>query len=83
VFLLLFTYWPLVVSVVGSFQRFGRGGTAPRWVGWQNYWDLWNDALFHQVLVNTGIYALIAGPVAVARCWTHAQLGRPFARSGA
>ena len=66
VFLLLFTYWPLVVSVVGSFQRFGRGGTAPRWVGWQNYWDLWNDALFHQVLVNTGIYALIAGPVAVA-----------------
>lgn len=65
-FLLLFTYWPLVVSVVGSFQRFGRGGTAPRWVGWQNYWDLWNDALFHQVLVNTGIYALIAGPVAVA-----------------
>jgi len=66
VFLLLFTYWPLVVSVMGSFQRFGRGGTAPRWVGWQNYWDLWNDALFHQVLVNTGIYALIAGPVAVA-----------------
>src|SRR4029078_7195848 len=66
VFLLLFTYWPLAVSVMGSFQRFGRGGTAPRWVGWQNYWDLWDDALFHQVLVNTGIYALIAGPGAGA-----------------
>ena len=33
VFLLIFTYWPLVVSVVGSFERFSRGGTAPRWVG--------------------------------------------------
>ena len=66
VFLLIFTYWPLVVSVVGSFERFSRGGTAPRWVGWQNYRDLWNDALFHQVLVNTGLYALIAGPLAVA-----------------
>jgi sn-glycerol 3-phosphate transport system permease protein len=65
-FLLVFTYWPLVVSVVGSFERFSRGGTAPRWVGWQNYRDLWNDALFHQVLVNTGLYALIAGPLAVA-----------------
>ena len=27
VFLLVFTYWPLVVSVVGSFQRFGRVGS--------------------------------------------------------
>jgi sn-glycerol 3-phosphate transport system permease protein len=64
-FLLVFTYWPLVVSVVGSFQRFTLTGSAPRWVGWQNYRDLWRDALFRQVLVNTALYALIAGPTAV------------------
>src|SRR5262245_4131356 len=65
VFLLVFTYWPLVTSVVGSFQRFGRVGTAPQWVGLQNYQDLWRDALFRQVLVNTGLYTVMAGPLAV------------------
>jgi sn-glycerol 3-phosphate transport system permease protein len=54
-----------VVSVVGSFQRFGRIGTAPTWVGLRNYEDLWRDALFRQVLVNTALYALVAGPLAV------------------
>jgi sn-glycerol 3-phosphate transport system permease protein len=65
VFLLVFTYWPLVVSVLGSFQRFTLTGTASRWVGLQNYRDLWRDALFRQVLVNTAMYALIVGPLAV------------------
>jgi sn-glycerol 3-phosphate transport system permease protein len=65
VFLLVFTYWPLVVSVVGSFQRFNRTGIATGWVGLRNYQDLWRDALFHQVLVNTGLYAVMAGPLAV------------------
>ena len=65
VFLLVFTYWPLVVSVLGSFQRFNLTGTAPRWVGLQNYRDLWRDAIFRQMLVNTALYALIAGPLAV------------------
>src|SRR4029453_19426706 len=36
-FLLVFTYWPLVVSVLGSFQRFTRMGTAPPSVGRQHY----------------------------------------------
>ena len=65
VFLLVFTYWPLVVSVLGSFQRFTLTGTAPRWVGLQNYRDLWRDALFRQVLVNTALYMVIVGPLAV------------------
>jgi sn-glycerol 3-phosphate transport system permease protein len=65
VFLLVFTYWPLVISVLGSFQRFNRTGTAIGWVGVRNYQDLWRDALFQQVLVNTGLYALMAGPLAV------------------
>ena len=65
VFLLIFTYWPLVVSVFGSFQRFTRTGVPAGWIGLQNYQDLWRDALFRQVLVNTAWYALIAGPLAV------------------
>jgi sn-glycerol 3-phosphate transport system permease protein len=65
VFLLVFTYWPLVVSVVGSFPRVGRVGAPPTWVGLRNYQDLWQDALFHQVLTNTAVYALVAGPLAV------------------
>jgi sn-glycerol 3-phosphate transport system permease protein len=64
-FLLVFTYWPLVISVVGSFQRFGRVGAPPSWVGLRNYQDLWHDALFRQVLGNTAVYALVAGPLAV------------------
>src|SRR5215831_10223925 len=64
-FLVVFTYWPLVVSVVSSFERFGRIGTAPTWVGLRNYQDLWRDALFRQVLANTALYALVAGPLAV------------------
>jgi sn-glycerol 3-phosphate transport system permease protein len=64
VFLLVFTYWPLVVSILGSFQRFAPGG-APRWVGLQNYRDLGNDALFRQMLRNTAVYVVIVGPLAV------------------
>lgn len=65
VFLLIFTYWPLVVSILGSFQRFTRTGAPAGWIGLQNYQDLWREALFRQVLVNTAWYALIAGPLAV------------------
>jgi sn-glycerol 3-phosphate transport system permease protein len=63
--LAVFTYWPLVVSLVGSFQRWSPTGTAPRWVGARNYQDLWQDALVRQMLVNTGLYCLAEGPLAV------------------
>jgi sn-glycerol 3-phosphate transport system permease protein len=65
VFLLVFTYWPLFVSVAGSFQRFSPTGTNPRWVGLQNYRDLWRDALFRQMLVNTALYVVVVAPLAV------------------
>ncbi|SRR5581483_1505274 len=64
-FLAVFTYWPLLLSLIGSVQRWGRTATAPRWVGAGNYVDLWQDALFRQVLVNTVIYVLIEAPLAV------------------
>jgi len=65
VFLLAFTYWPLLVAIVGSFQRWTATGIAPRWVGSANYLDLWHDALFRQVLANTGLYVLAEAPLAV------------------
>lgn len=64
-FLLVFTYWPLIGSIIGSFQRWGRGAVAPRFVGATNYRELWEDALFRQVLVNTGVYVIIESPLAV------------------
>jgi sn-glycerol 3-phosphate transport system permease protein len=65
VFLLVFTYWPLVLSLVGSFERWTSAGTAPRWVGARNYRELAQDALVRRMLVNTGVYTLIEGPLAV------------------
>jgi sn-glycerol 3-phosphate transport system permease protein len=65
VFLAVFTYWPLLVSLIGSFQKWSPTGTAPRWVGVANYRDLWQDALVRQMLVNTGLYCLAEGPLAV------------------
>ncbi len=64
VFLVVFTYWPLVVSVLGSFERWGRTGTT-QFVGVQNYRDLGADGLFRQVLANTLVYVMIECPLAV------------------
>lgn len=63
-FLLAFTYWPLLVSVAGSFQRWTPKG-AQGWIGLQNYRELWRDALFRQVLGNTAVYVAIEVPLAV------------------
>lgn len=65
VFLLVFTYWPLVLSVTGSFQRWTTAGAAPHWVGTRNYQDLWQDRLVRRMLVNTVVYLLVEGPLAV------------------
>jgi sn-glycerol 3-phosphate transport system permease protein len=65
VFLVLFTYWPLVLSVIGSFQRWTLTNPARPWTGLTNYRDLWQDALFRQTLGNTAIYVLIEAPLAV------------------
>jgi sn-glycerol 3-phosphate transport system permease protein len=64
-FLLGFTYWPLVTSVLGSFQQ-ARPGTAAVWVGPANYVGLWRDALFRQMLQNTAVYVVMEVPLAVA-----------------
>src|SRR5262249_50690808 len=64
-FLLVFTYWPLVVSVVGSFQRWTLANPTRAWIGGDNYRELWRDALFRQTLGNTAIYVVIEAPLAI------------------
>jgi sn-glycerol 3-phosphate transport system permease protein len=65
VFLVVFTYWPLVVSVVGSFQRWTLANPTRAWIGVDNYRELWRDALFRQTLGNTAIYVVIEAPLAI------------------
>jgi sn-glycerol 3-phosphate transport system permease protein len=57
VFLLAFTYWPVVLVLAGSFQihRFGRA--AVQW-GWGNYARLFADPHFASAVVNNVVYAL-------------------------
>jgi sn-glycerol 3-phosphate transport system permease protein len=64
-FLALFTYWPLLLSIVGSFQRWTLASPTRAWIGTGNYQELWRDALFRQTLGNTAIYVLIEVPLAV------------------
>lgn len=65
VFLLAFTYWPLVMSIVGSFQRWSAATPARTWIGVANYRELWREPLFHQILGNTAVYSVIEVPLAV------------------
>jgi sn-glycerol 3-phosphate transport system permease protein len=64
-FLAVFTYWPLLLSILGSFQRWTLSSPTRAWIGIGNYQALWRDVLFRQTLTNTAIYTLIEVPVAV------------------
>ena len=65
---------PLGVSVVGSFERWGRAGTAPRFVGVENYRRLFTDHGFWQALANTGIFATLGVPTVIVVSFVAALL---------
>lgn len=76
-YLLLFTAFT-VAPVVMSF---GLGFTyfnlleAPKWVGWQNYIDLFlNDPIFITAVKNTLIIAIITGPIGYILAFVFAWL---------
>ena len=52
---------PIIFSIVLSFTRYDVLNPA-RYVGWQNYRDLFNDPVFYKSLINTG-YMLIRVPL--------------------
>lgn len=65
VFLLAFTYWPLVTSVWNSLQLWDLDHPIPHWTGLSNYSQQFADANFRQVLGNTAIYVIIAAPLSI------------------
>jgi multiple sugar transport system permease protein len=55
----LFSWWPIVRSVVMSFQHTNLV-TAPVFVGWQNFAYVFHDPTFYVAVRNTGWFALLA-----------------------
>jgi multiple sugar transport system permease protein len=56
---LMFTLYPMLASLYYSFTEF-HIRTAPEWVGFANYTELFNDKLFWTSLVNT-LYLVVIG----------------------
>lgn len=55
----VFSWWPIVRSVVMSFQHTNLV-TPPTWVGWDNFVQVVNDPLFWTAVGNTAWFALLA-----------------------
>ncbi|MGN7801055.1 carbohydrate ABC transporter permease [Leifsonia sp. 22587] len=55
----IFSWWPIVRSVVMSFQHTNLV-SAPTWVGWDNFVQVVNDPLFWTAVGNTAWFALLA-----------------------
>ncbi len=57
---LIFTFYPIVASFYYSFTEYNVA-TPPKWVGLENYINLFKDELFLEAFYNTGYY--VAGLV--------------------
>lgn len=60
---LIFSLYPMVDSIVLSFQRLKLTGR--EWVGLQNYARLLDETAFFTILTNTFLYALLIVPIGV------------------
>jgi len=60
---LIFSLYPMVDSIVLSFQRLKLTGR--EWVGMQNYARLLDETAFFTILTNTFLFALLIVPVGV------------------
>jgi len=63
--LVAFTHWPAVTTLLDSLYSTPRGSHPARFVGTDNYTDLWGDPIFWQALHNNIIYALCTIPASV------------------
>lgn len=65
--------YPLIETIRLSF--FDTRGLAPgRFIGWGNYWQLFNDAGFRNTLVTTVIFTLATTAISVSLGWILAML---------
>lgn len=69
---LIFSLYPMVDSIVLSFQRLRLTGR--EWVGLQNYARLLDETAFFTILFNTFLYALLIVPLGVLLSLTMAAL---------
>jgi multiple sugar transport system permease protein len=75
--LVLWIYWPLIDALGLSFYQWNMLPTSqPKFIGWQNYTNIFALPKLWQALRNTGIYILGLIPIAVIiplaiAIWTH------------
>ena len=84
--LALFTHYPVVATLWGSFLSTPKGSRPAVWVGLDNYRQLVDDPIFWQALVNNLWYALGTIPASIALAllmavWVNGRIqGRGFLR---
>lgn len=66
VFFLLFQYYPILKSVVISFQEYGLLLPETPWIGFENYVRQFQDPLFVSALWNTIVFVAVAVVAGVA-----------------
>ena len=86
VLLALFTHYPVVATLWGSFRSTPKGARPAVWVGLDNYRQLVDDPIFWQSFVNNMWFALGTIPASIALAllmavWVNGHLaGRGFLR---
>lgn len=86
VLLTLFAFYPTFSTVWDSLFRVAMPTKTARFVGLANYWTLFDDPTFFQVLRNNVLYAVVTIPMSTAialgmALWANAALpGRTFLR---
>ncbi len=86
VFLVGFTHYPAIATLLDSFMSTPRAGRAASFVGMQNYQDMLADPIFWKSVVNNFWFALATIPVSIAlsvgmALWVNDKIaGRSFLR---
>ena len=84
--LALFTHYPIVATLWGSFHSTPKGARPPVWVGLDNYRQLIDDPIFWKSFVNNLWFALGTIPASIAiallmAVWVNGRIqGRGFLR---
>ncbi len=71
-FLVAFTHWPAVATLIDSLYSTPRGSHPAHWVGAGNYDAMLHDPVFFQALRNNVVYALVTIPASVVLALTMA-----------
>lgn len=64
--MVVFTHYPLIQSVIGSFWNNETSMRPSRFVGLDNYKQLFADETFAKVMWNSMLYAIVTIPVSIA-----------------